>query len=134
MLSLGLSIPFRGQGTALNHNFASTITDAYQAYVEAASGYVESIGCVLFDIFVLGIRNYRDYVDITTTEYEQYVTTNSGTVESYQCLLNQVLYLSILGTPNTPSGTSYFTNRWVLDGATIESESCLTNAISALNQ
>ena len=27
-----------------------------------------------------------------------------------------------------------FDTTWVLDGATIESESCLTNAISALNQ
>lgn len=134
MLSLGLSVPFQGQSTALNHTYASLITDAYEAYVLAASGIVESIGCVLFDIFFLGIRNYRDYVDITTTEYQQYVEAASGTVESYNCLLNQVLYLSILGTPNTPSGTSYFTNRWVLNGATIESEACLTNAIAALNQ
>lgn len=134
MFSLGLGLPQQPQWSNFVRTYADDIADAYAARVIADGGTVEGLACLAYKIFLLGIRNIRDNVDIATTAYSNRVIADGGIVEAYGCLLNEVTTLSILGTTNPPSGIYYFINRWIADGATVEAEVCLSNAIFELNQ
>lgn len=134
MLSLSIGIPQQPQSSNFVRTYANEIADAYEARVIADGGIVESLSCLAYKIFLLGIRNIRDNSDILTSAYRTRVTSDGGIVEGYECLLNEITTLLILGTTNPASGIYYFINRWIADGATVEAESCLSNSIFELNQ
>jgi hypothetical protein len=134
MLSLGLGLPQQPQSSNFVRTYANDIADAYSDRVIADGGTVEGLACLAYKIFLLGVRNILDNVDVIAGAYVNRVTGDGGIVEGYGCLLNEVTTLSFLGTTNPASGIYYFINRWIADGATVESEVCLENSIFALNQ
>lgn len=134
MLPLGLGLPQQPQSSNFVRTYANDIADAYSARVIADGGTVEALSCLSYKIFLLGIRNIVDNVNIIARAYSNRVIDDGGVMESYQCLLNQLTDLSILGSTNPVSGIFFFINRWIADGATIESEACFENAVFELNQ
>jgi len=80
MFSLGLGLPQQPQWSNFVRTYADDIADAYAARVIADGGTVEGLACLAYKIFLLGIRNIRDNVDITTTAYSNRVIADGGTV------------------------------------------------------
>lgn len=134
MLSLGLGLPQQPQSSNFVRTYANDIADAYSDRVIADGGTVEGLACLAYKIFLLGVRNILDNVDVIAGAYVNRVTGDGGIVEAYGCLFNEITTLSFLGTTNPPSGIYFFINRWIADGATIEAEACLSNEIFELNQ
>ena len=134
MLSLGLGLPQQPQSSNFVRTYANDIADAYSDRVIADGGPVEGLACLAYKIFLLGVRNILDNVDVIAGAYVNRVTGDGGIVEAYGCLFNEITTLSFLGTTNPPSGIYFFINRWIADGATIEAEACLSNEIFELNQ
>lgn len=72
----------------------------------------------------------RGGANVIFSDYQQYVESRGGTTEASGCCIAALFYL---GVRNIYDFTITIINRWISDGATVDSQSCFNKAFFSIN-
>lgn len=90
MLGLGLSVSLTPSGAGFLHGAAQLIFNDYFTRVTADGGTVEAESCFERAVFLLGVRNTVNYIDLIFQRW----TADGGTVEAQDCFTNSLFELN----------------------------------------
>ena len=90
MLGLGLSISFTPSGAGFLRGAAQLIYNDYYNRVTADGGTVEGESCFERAVFLLGVRNTVNYIDLIFQRW----TADGGTIEAEDCFTNSFFALN----------------------------------------
>jgi hypothetical protein len=90
MIGLGLSISLTPSGTGFLRGAAQLIYNDYYNRVTADGGTVEGESCFERAVFLLGVRNTVNYIDLIFQRW----TVDGGTIEAEDCFTNSFFALN----------------------------------------
>jgi len=90
MIGLGLSVSLTPSGAGFLRGAAQIIYNAYYNRVTADGGTVEGESCFERAVFLLGVRNTVNYIDLIFQRW----TADGGTIEAEDCFTNSFFALN----------------------------------------
>jgi hypothetical protein len=90
MIGLGLSISLTPSGAGFLRGSAQLIYNDYYNRVTADGGTVEGESCFERAVFLLGVRNTVNYIDLIFQRW----TADGGTIEAEDCFTNSFFALN----------------------------------------
>jgi hypothetical protein len=90
MIGLGLSISLTPSGAGFLRGAAQLIYNDYYSRVTADGGTVEGESCFERAVFLLGVRNTVNYIDLIFQRW----TADGGTIEAEDCFTNSFFALN----------------------------------------
>ena len=90
MLGLGLSVSLTPSGAGFLRGAAQLIYNDYYNRVTADGGTVEGESCFERAVFLLGVRNTANYIDLIFQRW----TADGGTIEAEDCFTNSFFALN----------------------------------------
>lgn len=90
MLGLGLSVSLTPSGAGFLRGAAQLIYNDYYNRVTADGGTVEGESCFERAVFLLGVRNTVNYIDLIFQRW----TDDGGTIEAEDCFTNSFFALN----------------------------------------
>lgn len=90
MLGLGLSVSLTSSGAGFLRGAAQLIYNDYYNRVTADGGTVEGDSCFERSVFLLGVRNTVNYIDLIFQRW----TADGGTIEAEDCFTNSFFALN----------------------------------------
>ena len=90
MIGLGLSVSLTPSGAGFLRGAAQLIYNDYYNRVTADGGTVEGESCFERAVFLLGVRNTVNYIDLIFQRW----TDDGGTIEAEDCFTNSFFALN----------------------------------------
>lgn len=90
MIGLGLSVSLTPSGAGFLRGAAQLIFNDYYNRVTADGGTVEGESCFERAVFLLGVRNTVNYIDLIFQRW----TDDGGTIEAEDCFTNSFFALN----------------------------------------
>jgi len=90
MIGLGLSVSLTPSGAGFLREAAQLIYNDYYNRVTADGGTVEGESCFERAVFLLGVRNTVNYIDLIFQRW----TADGGTIEAEDCFTNSFFALN----------------------------------------